>query len=1520
MPHTGEIVSAAESGNATTTLTFALTGMTTDTNGYPVVVEGGDSVTATVTLADTASSTAQTVTLSWVGSDDTTNLVGPLIAGQDGVNDIVIPANHVGDVDLVLVARDDAHYHPTFVRPLVAYQGTTEIGRQNLVWRDDEDPPTATIAATPSTVTEGGNVTVEVRVSERYSTVAGSSGRVVFVSSIDAETTVIVASFDAGETSKEIDVATSDDSAQSSVRTLVFTITDIPSLYTRAEPKSARVAVLDNDTPPTGPRTLRAHAEIEQVKLTWDDPIDGGGGQPIAKYQYRYVQGSTVQPSETAWVDVPESTKDGDNRNGYTVRNLTGGQLHTFLVRAVNGANLVGPAAGTQATPVAATRPTVTSAAFTSPPADGEYNLGETIEVSVTFDMAVTVTGTPRMRLFPIPYTAVSEHFLEYATGAGSATVLAFRRTVTSALDDALNGTRILANSLHLNGGTIRNQGTTTDADRSHEVVTGGANIRTRWIEDIVLSSEPAVDHPEYDIYGPSDEIEITVKFEDVVHVETAAVAPVLNVLVSDVSVVPFAFRSGSGTRDLVFAWTVPDVVAGDEVPFAVATNRSPTTSGRGLELNGAAIENGDGVAVNIRHRSYEFDGAEIDTRPPVLSSTTLNGEILWLVYERGRSDPESLDLSSEPAPTDFAVSVADTPREVSVVSVQGDTVALTLASPVWHAQSVILSYTPGANPIRDRFGNAAAPLNDQPVQNRTPRPRLSIGDVPVGEDDGSADFKVVLNVRSGETVTVDYTSADGTAVAGVDYTAAAGTLTFDPGDDAKTISVMVADDGVMENRETFTVTLANASNASIVRATATATISDPGGANAPPEFDDGTATSRRLAETVGAATVPTAADIGDAVSATDPDGDDTLTYSLEGTDADRFEIVASTGQIRSRAGERYDYEERRSYSVTVRVSDDAVTVTIAVTIEVDDNTDETPLPPSAPTVMTRTGSATELDIAWHAPGNRGRPDIVGYDLRYGTSTETGWSPRPQIVAATSAVIGGLAADTEYQVQVRATNADGDGDWSASGVGRTGIAAAEPEDSHPVLLFASTVTDTRRQGFVRVFNHAATDAEVVVEAIDDSGFRTGPVTFDLAAGTVGHFNSNDLENGNAEKNLPEGVGSATVGDWRLELSGASDIEVSSYMRTTDGFVTSLHDTVPVEGGVHRVAILNPGSNNDQVSHLRLVNPGPQYANTTISGVDDEGTHSGEVVVEVPPEGALDLTSAELEAGTFGDGALGDGAGKWRLTVTSDADIRVMSLLASPEGHLTNLSTVPTEVSGDTHPVLLFPAASDASRQGFVRIINHGDVAAEVSIAAFDESDAEYAPLTLAVDAGAVAHFNSDDLEQGNADKGLTGSTGAGEGDWRLELTSDADIEVLSYIRTATGFLTSLHDVIPILGDRYRVAIFNPGRNTNQVSWLRLINWGDVDAAVTISGLDDSGGVSRTVTTMVPAHGIRAFSAQELETGTEGLVGMLGSGMGKWQLFVESDARITVMSLLESPQGLMTNLSRVPSGSSEQELP
>ena len=106
---------------------------------------------------------------------------------------------------------------------------------------------------------------------------------------------------------------------------------------------------------------------------------------------------------------------------------------------------------------------------------------------------------------------------------------------------------------------------------------------------------------------------------------------------------------------------------------------------------------------------------------------------------------------------------------------------------------------------------------------------------------------------------------------------------------------------------------------------------------NAAPVFTDGTDTTRTIAENSDAGV-----NIGTTVAATDAD-DDTLTYSLGGTDASSFDIDSSSGQLLTRAA--LDFETQSSYSVTVSASDgNDGSASITVTITVTDALDATPL------------------------------------------------------------------------------------------------------------------------------------------------------------------------------------------------------------------------------------------------------------------------------------------------------------------------------------------------------------------------------------------------------------------------------------------------------------------------------------------------------------------------------------------------------------------------------------------------
>ena len=109
-------------------------------------------------------------------------------------------------------------------------------------------------------------------------------------------------------------------------------------------------------------------------------------------------------------------------------------------------------------------------------------------------------------------------------------------------------------------------------------------------------------------------------------------------------------------------------------------------------------------------------------------------------------------------------------------------------------------------------------------------QPTLSIDDVTVTEPDSgslNAVFTVSLSAAASDTVTVEYATADQTALSPGDYTATSGTLTFSPGQTSQTVTVAVIGDLVDEANETFVVNLTSPSNAGISDGQGLGTITD---------------------------------------------------------------------------------------------------------------------------------------------------------------------------------------------------------------------------------------------------------------------------------------------------------------------------------------------------------------------------------------------------------------------------------------------------------------------------------------------------------------------------------------------------------------------------------------------------------------------------------------------------------------------------------------------------------------------
>ncbi len=262
----------------------------------------------------------------------------------------------------------------------------------------------------------------------------------------------------------------------------------------------------------------------------------------------------------------------------------------------------------------------------------------------------------------------------------------------------------------------------------------------------------------------------------------------------------------------------------------------------------------------------------------------------------------------------------------------------------------------------------------------------------------------------------------------------------------------------------------------------------------------------------------------------------------------------------------------------------------------------------------------------------------------------------------------------------------------------SGGALGQPGGREHVLPLFMSTSNLDQQGFVRVVNHSDEDAAVRIFGVDDAGRRRGPARLTLPALQAIHLNSEDMEQGNAGKRLTDGLGPAE-GNWRLHLHSRQDIEPQAYIRTRrDGFLTSMSAVAPEGRMRHRVSIFNPASNYRQRSWLRLVNLSDEPAAVAVTGRDDRGrpgSAGGPVTLTLPANAARAVTSAELENGGDGlEGRLGDGAVKWRLAVSADRPILVMSLMDTPTGHLSNLSAAKADYAGAANVWRLPSAGGD----------------------------------------------------------------------------------------------------------------------------------------------------------------------------------------------------------------------------------
>ena len=290
------------------------------------------------------------------------------------------------------------------------------------------------------------------------------------------------------------------------------------------------------------------------------------------------------------------------------------------------------------------------------------------------------------------------------------------------------------------------------------------------------------------------------------------------------------------------------------------------------------------------------------------------------------------------------------------------------------------------------------------------------------------------------------------------------------------------------------------------------------------------------------------------------------MTYSLEGTNAASFDIVQSSGQIRTKVA--LDHETKQSYTVTVKATDPSnLTDTIAVTINLVD-VNEPPGRVSINTVMPSPGNEKRgLMVKWEPPTNTG-PGISGYNLKYAPKGSSNWQEAES--SDTEEELTDLLPDTEYVAMVNAENAEGEGSWSETGVGRT-EAKPQAEWFDLTASFASSRYSVREGNTVTIKVNLSPAAD-----------RRQSIAFDAASET----------GTSAIYDIPSSVG-FVPGDESIDLVFRANHDSDKSNETVTVSLGASMPTKVTAGTIDSVTVTIRDDDNDPPPPTRRPDPAPQ---------------------------------------------------------------------------------------------------------------------------------------------------------------------------------------------------------------------------------------------------------------------------------------------------------------------------------------
>ena len=477
------------------------------------------------------------------------------------------------------------------------------------------------------------------------------------------------------------------------------------------------------------------------------------------------------------------------------------------------------------------------------------------------------------------------------------------------------------------------------------------------------------------------------------------------------------------------------------------------------------------------------------------------------LMIREGDSASYTVVLDSEPT-ADVTVEI-QVPEDVEVAV---DVTKLTFTAEDWNqSQTVTVTAAQDADAVADDPVTLTHVVSGGDYRSVTvasvavtiledDTPTLLIADAEASEGDGEMAFAVRLSVPSSQTVTVEYATADGTALAGTDYEETTGTLIFSAETTVQTIRVPIIDDDLDEVAEAFTVALSNPSNATIEDGEATSVITD----NDLPVVsvttdltgveEGGTVafTLTRIGDLTGTLTVPVDVTERGAFLA---DGaptevtfavDAATTALLVATDDDDVDEVNGAVTATITSGTTHRAGESNSATVSVTDNDErGVTVTpTELTVEEGGS--------GSYTVVLDTEPAADVTVEIQVPDNA---DIV-VDKTGLTFTADNWNT-PQTIAVTAAQDDDAVADDPVTI----THAVSGGDYE--GVAALGVEVTIIEDDTAggtISITALEVAEGDTGRYTIVLDTEPTaDVTVEIQVPEDTDIAVSPLTLTFTA-------------------------------------------------------------------------------------------------------------------------------------------------------------------------------------------------------------------------------------------------------------------------------------------------------------------------------------------------------------------------------------------------------------------------------------